>query len=396
MHLLKNIGWTVLARFGVQALSVLSNILIARSLGRDGFGEYAFISSILLIGNAFSTFGTDMILIRELASKKNSFTLADGLQIQVFLSVLCIVIVFAVDYFVSVPLSLKIYIFSLLPLAFFTIFNIELRSRQEMRRYSMFQLISAVLQVGAALFLAVFHGNVDLFAVLMLAAYIFIAWLAFVFQKAQAGRWVFSFSSTLSLWKVCIPMAVIGTLRLVYEKIAIAVFPAVAGLSMTGLFSVSSRVMEAGKLGHLAAFTAMYPEMTRNASLGKQTKGLGLFLGTGFFISTCLFIFSEFIVYFLFGAEFQASVLPLRVMVWTIVPYVLVTYTSLGLVALGYEQPVLISLLAALLALLILLIILTPTLGLTGAALAVLVAEVLHAAVLWYQWRAYAVPEFSR
>ena len=68
MRLLNNIGWTVASRIGTQGIAVLSNVLLARYLGRDGFGEYAFISSILLIGNAFTTFGTDMILIRSLSS----------------------------------------------------------------------------------------------------------------------------------------------------------------------------------------------------------------------------------------------------------------------------------------------------------------------------------------
>ena len=54
MSLLKNIGWTVVSRIGTQGIAVLSNVLLARYLGRDGFGEYAFISSILLIGNALA------------------------------------------------------------------------------------------------------------------------------------------------------------------------------------------------------------------------------------------------------------------------------------------------------------------------------------------------------
>ena len=79
MRLLKNIGWTVASRIGTHGIAVLSNVLLARYLGRDGFGEYAFISSILFIGNAFTTFGTDMIMIRSLSSVEDSFNLADWL-----------------------------------------------------------------------------------------------------------------------------------------------------------------------------------------------------------------------------------------------------------------------------------------------------------------------------
>ncbi|MCC6985478.1 MAG: oligosaccharide flippase family protein, partial [Anaerolineales bacterium] len=62
--MLKNIAWTVSSRYGAQGLGFASNILLARLLGADGFGEYALASAVLLVGNAFTNFGMDMILIR--------------------------------------------------------------------------------------------------------------------------------------------------------------------------------------------------------------------------------------------------------------------------------------------------------------------------------------------
>ncbi len=391
MRLLKNIGWTVLSRIGTQGVAVLSNVLLARYLGRDGFGEYAFISSILLIGNAFSTFGTDMILIRGLASEEGGYTLADGLLLQLLLSMLYVAGVFAAELFTSVPLSLKIYIFALFPLAFFTIFNIDLRARQEMKNFSFLQFVSALLQLLVVFLLWFFHEGINAFAVLMLIVQLTTALISFTFYSSRFTNWRFSLPRTLALLKASIYMAVIGTLRLVYEKIAVAILPALAGLSMTGIFSVSSRLTDAGKLGHLSAFTAMYPEMARDTGFGKQMKGLRPLLFTAFLISVFIFIFAETIIDILFGAEFMLSVQPLRVMIWAIVPYVLVTYTSLGLVALGFEKPVLSSLLTALVTLLVLLVGFTPAFGLLGTAAAVLFAEIIHAALLWYQWRMHVV-----
>lgn len=391
MRLLKNIGWTVLSRIGAQGIAVLSNILLARYLGRDGFGEYAFISSILLIGNAFSTFGTDMILIRSLASDERSFTLADGLLLQLLLSLFYVVGVFTTELFVSVPLSLKIYIFALFPLAFFTISNIGLRARQEMKKFSLIQFVSALLQLLAVFALWTFHAEITAFAVFMLIVQITIALFAFTFHSSHLIHWYFSLSRALALLKASAHMAVIGTLRLVYEKIAVAILPALAGLSMTGIFSVSSRLTDAGKLGHLSAFTAMYPEMARDTGFGKQMKGLRPLLVVAFLISVFVFLFAKPMISILFGAEFMPSVQPLRIMIWVISPYVFVTYTSLGLIALGFEKPVLLSVLTALSVLLISLIVLNSAFGLNGAAAAVLFAEIIHAALLWYQWRVHVI-----
>ncbi|MBE0672426.1 MAG: oligosaccharide flippase family protein [Anaerolineales bacterium] len=391
MPLLENVGWTVASRVGTQGVAVLSNILLARYLGSDGFGEYAFISSVLLIGNAFSTFGMDMILIRSFASEENSFNLADGLLLQLLLSMLYIAGVFLTGLFTPVAPSLKIYIFALLPLAFFTIFNIELRARQKMKTFSLLQFVSSLMQLLAVLILWLLRADINSFTVFMLIAYIASALYAFIFCPSPITQWRFSLLKSFSLLKVSARMAVIGTLRLVYEKIAVAIMPALAGLSMTGIFSVSSRLTDAGKLGHLSAFTAIYPEMARDPGFSRQMKGLRLMLGAAFLISVFIFTFAEKIIYFLFGAEFMSSVLPLQIMIWVIVPYVLVTYTSLGLVALGNEKSVLSCLLTALIILLTSLAAFTPVFGLSGAAAAILLAEIIHAALLLYQWRVHVV-----
>ena len=391
MRLLKNIGWTVLSRIGTQSIAVLSNILLARFLGSAGFGEYAFISSILLIGNAFSTFGTDMILIRTLASDERSFTLADGLLLQLILSLIYVICVFFVGLFAPVPVSLKIYIFALFPLAFFTTSNIALRSHQKMKTFSFLQFVAAFLQLLAVFLLWFLHADIRAFSVFMLIVQITTALVAFMFRSSRLTSWHFSLLRAFALLKASTHMAVIGTLRLVYEKIAIAILPALAGLSMTGIFSVSSRLTDAGKLGHLSAFTAMYPEMARDTGFGKQMKGLRPLLVAAFLISVFIFLFAKPMIGILFGAEFMPSVQPLRIMIWVVLPYVFVTYTSLGLIALGLEKPVLLSVLIALAVLLISLIVLNSAFGLNGAATAVLFAEIIHAALLWYQWRVHAV-----
>jgi len=389
--MLKNITWTVSARYFAQGLSVLANVLLARYLGADGFGEYALASSVLLIGNAFSNFGVDMILIRKLSLDNDHSFLVDGLWLQLFLSVIYIFGLLIFDYFVSVPISLKIYILTLLPLSFYSIFTIAVRARQQMRIFSAAQVLTAVLQLFAVFGLWLLHGDVITFAILFLLAQILVAAWGFVFHVLHYTHFNFSFQRLIAMLKTSFYMAVIGTLRLVYEKLPITLLPALIGLSSTGLYSAASRVLDAGKLGHFSAFTAMYPEMTRNEDFGKQMRGLRSLLMAAFLITGLVYLLAEPIVLVLFGEEFLPAVLPLRILAWMIVPYVVVTYISLGLVAVGIEKPVLLSLLAALGSLLILFIFLTSRFGLIGSAVAVLFAEIIHALFLWLQWRKHVL-----
>lgn len=387
MRLVKNISWTVLSRFGTQGFAVISNVLLARHLGREGFGEYAFISSVVLIGNAFTTFGTDMVLIRRLAAEDGKFLLADGLSLQLLFSLVYIAGVFATGIFVTVPASLEIYIFSLLPLSFYSIFTIFLRSFREMRVFSIYQVFAAFLQFLVVIAAWLINAEITALAALMLAVHFLLAFIAFNSQSLQIGFSHISLPRTLTLLKECAPMAAIGTVRLLYEKITITLLPGLAGLSLTGIFSASLRVMEAGKLGHLSAFTAIYPEMARDGNFGRRLKGLRPLMILAGLISLTLSFFAGPIIRILFGLEFLPSIFPLQILAWVILPYVLVTYTSLGLVAAGAEKLVLFPLLISLAVLLFLFYVLTPLFGLAGSAIAILFAETIHAALLWRQWR---------
>ena len=97
--MLKNIASTVFSHYTSQVIALITNILLARYLGGEGFGEYTLISSVFLIGNAFTTFGMDMILIRAFAVKIDPLLLGDGLIVQLLLSALYIAGVFIFGLF---------------------------------------------------------------------------------------------------------------------------------------------------------------------------------------------------------------------------------------------------------------------------------------------------------
>src|SRR5512138_2274939 len=82
----KNILWVVVSRFGMQGLTVLFTLVLARRLGSAAFGAYALIASIIFVGNALTTFGTDMLLIREIAGRDDQSQLLPALVIQLVLS----------------------------------------------------------------------------------------------------------------------------------------------------------------------------------------------------------------------------------------------------------------------------------------------------------------------
>ncbi len=396
----KNVFWTVVSRYGSQVLAVVSSLILARHLNTDGFGEYAFISAIVMIGNAISTYGTDMVLIRRIAARGDYSDLAAALVIQLLISFIFIAAIFLFYSIFPLTFSLLIYGFALIPLSFFTIFSIALRGAQDMQAFSLLHFSSAFLQLLAVILLVLQKGNVTQLVVLLLVVQVLSSAIGLWLCTARIGnffpRWKFSWPRIPLLLRASSQMALIGTLRLVYEKLAISLLPILSGVTMTGLFSASVRVMDAAKLGHMSALTALYPEMAVDRKFMTQRTGFGLLLLAAALLSLMIFLFAGSIVSLLFGDPFASAVDSLRILAWILIPYFLTSYYSLAFVALELERPVLTSLVGGLLLMLGLLLQLNPLYGLRGAAAALLSAEILQAALLWFQWRSYAFPKRSK
>ena len=65
--LARNATWILTGRLAAQGLLVLCTVLLARRLGLTGFGGYAVLVSVVSLANVATTFGTDMVLVREIA-----------------------------------------------------------------------------------------------------------------------------------------------------------------------------------------------------------------------------------------------------------------------------------------------------------------------------------------
>ncbi len=391
----KNIAWSTISRFATQALSVLTNLMLARSLGVAGFGEFAFISSVIWVGNAVTTFGSDMLLIRKISAQKDYSEISSSLALQLIISILFIVIAIL---FSSLT-TLRVFIFALIPLSFFTISTIALRGTNQIDGYSQLHFIFAFLQFISASIIAIMQANILQLVFLLLLAHILSALIGLLFCIIKIPHFIknlFIFPNKIfSLARQSFIIGIIGSLRLLYERLAITIFPFLADLSTTGLLSASVRVMDATKLGYIAIFTPLYPEMARDKKMLSHQTGLRLLLLSATFASLIIFLTAKYVIQFLFGVEFESATSALQILAWTLPFYVIVSYYSLGFLAIELEKPVLIALAISLLGLLIMLMVLNQLYGLVGGALAVLSAEILQASLLFIQWRKYAFSKLS-
>jgi len=402
MNLFKKLAgdslWLLIARIGAQGAMVVVTYILARRMGASGFGEYAFIAAVVVIGNVLTTFGSDMVLIREIAAKGDFSDFLSTLFLQLMLSFAFIGCVFLfVPSFRSQTtesiLALKIYSFALIPLAFFTVFTSILRGMQRMTSYAWLNLGVAIIQVSAVLIFVQHETSIIDLAYVLLDVQILgtlLAGLLCVPLYSCLNDWHISFERMFPLFVVCLPVALIAILGILYQKTTLAMLSFLGTSTMIGIFSASARVVEAARLGHVAVFTALYPSMVKldQGAVFRKTLRFswGPLLAVSAIGSALIFLLSKPIIEVFYGDEYQSSILVLKILAFTLIPYTANSFLSLTYLAMRKEKVVLRIFAVSILMLLILNFWFIPVSGDAGAGWAILITESLQMVMFLLAW----------
>ena len=397
MKIAKDSLWILAARVGAQGMAALVTLLLARRLGSGGFGEYAVLAAVLFVGNMLTTFGTDMSAIREIAAHDDVSMLPSALAIQLALSLLFIALTW-----MTAPLllnenadavsALRLYVFALIPLAFFTIFTSVLRGKQFADAYAWLNLAGSVLKLVLVwVFIAPGADIVTLALLLLLIQFVTALIGAFICHRKVNGfwrGWRLQKKDIFHLLKTSSPLAILSLLAMFQQKLGVLMLSAIGGPAVTGIFSAAARTVEAAETGHGAVFTAMYPEMSRFSDNGRIRAAFLILLSGAVAGAVVLSAWAMPITRILFGRGYEASVPVLQILAWMMIPYTVNTFLTLKFVALKDEMPVLRASLLSLAVLIPLSLWWIPRAGAPGAGGAALIAEAAQSVFLILQWRA--------
>jgi O-antigen/teichoic acid export membrane protein len=401
-----NSAWLLLSRLVVQGQLLVLTVLIARRLGDAGFGQYSLIASLLVLGNVFTTFGTDTLLIRHIAQSRRADgpELSAGLVLQLALSVLFIAGIWL--WTAGLPqksadfvTGLRLYSLSLFPLAFFSIYTAALRGYERMDLYLAANLCTAGVQLFAIwLALRMGSGLLGLLSVL-LAVQVFSMLFSYGLCKAGlpafALHWRIPRRSLAKILGAALPLAVLSIMGVAYQRLGIFSLSYLGNDALTGLFSAASRVVEALKLGHIAVLGALLPALSgmhKSLDLSSQSRAQAarLFrsicwglLALGLVGAAGATLFARPLIVLLYGSGYSPAVPALQELAWTLVPYSLSAALTVNMISQGKEKKVTAALAASLAVGLVLYFLWVPVLGLAGACLAALAVECLQASILF-------------
>jgi O-antigen/teichoic acid export membrane protein len=390
-------AWLVAAQVLAQAIGLATTLLLASRLGLAGFGEYALAGAVLYVANVGTSFGTDMVLVRDVAASRDTRRTAAAAIVQLGLSVAVIVILWVVAPLVGggrveTSTALRVLSLALLPSALFGVATAALRGVGRMRSYAVVGIVAASVPLLGVLAL-VPHGAGVVRAALVLLVAQAIAGIAVWLACAASVRGMrviprASWSDARDMLRASAPVGVLGLLGMAYQRLPVITVGIALGPAATSWFTCGSRTVEASKTAHVGIFSAAYPLLARAHADGDQ-RAHGelrwswlLSIGLAVSLTAVLLPAAPWLVGRLFSSAFAPSATGLRILALSVLPSTVATYRSMALLAARREATTLRILAASLAVLVAGLAALVPAFGWLGACWAVLLAETVQAALM--------------
>ncbi len=406
-----NAIWLLLTRLITQAQLVLFTVLVARRLGVSGFGQYAFVAALIVLGNVATTFGTDTLLIREIARDRQAQAdlSAAALWMQLLLSGVWLMVValganLLADQSPAVMQALQVYSLSLIPLAFFTVFTAVLRAHERMDLYMLLNVVIAFLQLGGAWL--VLQGQSDLLSLVMMLNVVQLGAAVLAGVVCYRHLPAFQFHVTVArdrfvqVARLAWPFALLSVLVVLYQRLGVITLSAFGMEIQAGWFAAATRVTEPAKMLHFAVLGALLPALSYLAApaVDKQhnrlatdlfRRSLWFLLSVSALAAGLIAVLAQPIVMVLFGVSYAPAAMLVQLLAVSLIPYTISASLAVQLVTQKQERRVLwITALSVLLAFL-LNSGLIPAYGSVGAALAVVGSESFLAVLLLVvrRWR---------
>ena len=367
-------------------------VLVARFLGADAMGLYAVLFSIAVLIEIFSSFGMSDSLVRDVAARPDeaSEMYVAALKLVGWTSVLpaaCLAVAAVfVDEYASARASLAILAVGTPFSGAFVVAQAVLQGSERVLLLTWVTFVARIVSL-VFLFYAFYRGaGIEAaFASRVLFHLLSLAVFSFILMRGRApdGRP----HSARHLMIRVVPFAVSRAIRELSIRLPSFVLPGSVGLAGTGIFDSANRIRSTISMTMSATIVGLMPAFARNAiDPGKDSGALigysvkymciGLAL-----VATVTALLSHLIIALLFGSEFAAATLPLQLLTWAQVLNGVDAVLQQAMLASGAVVPVVRNSAIGVAAQLALLIAMSLTLGLPGAALAVLLSSAISVVI---------------
>jgi len=309
-------------------------VYFARIFGISLFGQYAFAMSVGGFLSMFVSLGLNTLAIREISKDKNN----DARYIGNMLATQCVLAILSwslIGIFVLISNSANETKLIILMIGTYQILYRLTRLIHSRFRAHEDMEYSAFLEIYHKIFILIFGSMCIAFwesAVITLLVYPISALsmflIAVTISNHKYGKLEFkvNYAFIRELLTKAVPFFILIIMAQFYDRIGIILLTTFQGDKATGIYAASDRflitvISAIGMFG-----SALFPVMSRFAHESRQKlvatyeMSVRIILVTVLPTAVFLFLFSEQIIFFIYGEVFSDSVSILRILSWVILP----------------------------------------------------------------------------
>ena len=402
MHLSQKVALNTIIQIIAKVITVgfglVLMILLTSSLGREGYGNYMYILTLVVLFGSFADWGTTVIGVREASreeKKKQEEILVNVFFLRLLLACLGALLMILAGFFlplkVAEPLLIRQGIFLgsliLILFAFKASFGLIFQTKLQMQKLAVAEILgSGLVLFFSWLFLRINWGLSALIMAVVLAnlAAVFLA--GFLAFKTIRFTWHFDLKFIKKFLKESLPMGAILLMFTVDNKIDTVMLGSLKGSAAVGIYAVSYRVYDVLILGAAYLMGSLLPVLSQYAHQpgGREKlriiyqKSFDILLFMGLAALLVCFLASPFLIKFLtqqrFG-EFFDSVFVLKILSLAILFSYFNHLTGYTIVSLGKQNNYFKVALAALVFNILANLLVIPYLSYYGAALVTVLTE---------------------
>lgn len=396
---ISNIIWLVIDKILRLSIGIILSVFMARVLGPQEFGKYSYIIAIAFFLGPIANVGFGGLIIKHLTYETISKEkiLGTSFVLQLILSLLSILGLSV--YYVFFDNKIEVLYAVILSTSF-------LFQTSNIIKYYFESIVKAkyfiIVENGAFVLTSVFRlcalyfyntFNIFIFILLLEPIFIFFG-LIYVYNNKKKNKicdWKIDLDLTYNLFKKSIPFIISGFSIMVYMKTDLIIINKLLGSASSGLYSVALRLSEVYYTIPLILMSTFSPLLNSSKKDGhhffliKLQKLMYLVILISILIITFTMLFSDDLIYFLYGNNYAESSSVLKIHIWTGLFVFIGIISGQWFLLENLQWLVLFKTIFGAILNIILNFLFIPEHGITGAALATLISQFFSVILLdWF------------
>jgi O-antigen/teichoic acid export membrane protein len=332
LRLFKNAFSLLTTELVNAAIGVVFTAFLVRHLSVSDFGVYTTITVFLAFGSLFADLGVSQVIVRDVAQERDSgrLILPNAILIALSLAILAwggLILLAAVFNYPGRVQGLLLVAGA--ALLFKAVAQLSAATVRAFERMEILAAInSGVSIVSSALGILLLEMGKGLSAQvgLIVASAAFTALLLSVIVHFRFVPFSLTFRAAVSrrILRETLPIAILLGCNIVLTKSDLVMLSKMQTMAAVGIYGASVKVIDFLDIFTTSALGAMLPFMaarwnqSSTSALRNYQQALRVFMVLGMAVTVGVFMLSGDIVTLVFGASYQATALPLRILIWAL------------------------------------------------------------------------------